>query len=226
MRLYYLSPAAFALSNIALRRLKISRFADLNDPFELLAANLENSIHRKAFADLKQKLNETRGLICFSKSWDNPLLWGHYAEKHTGIALGFEISDKLAVKVVYKSRRVKLQVAPKTKAIQLDEEKVRELLSTKFKDWEYEHEYRVFVQLDLATREAGAFFKDFSEDLSLMEVVLGPRCELPIERVRQLIETSYPKVIVRKARMGFREFRVVEDRASRRRPNDELLDLS
>ena len=36
MRVYYLTGAQFALNNIALRRLKIARIEDLNDPFELL----------------------------------------------------------------------------------------------------------------------------------------------------------------------------------------------
>jgi hypothetical protein len=69
MRLYYLSPAAYALSNLALQRLKISRLIDLNDPFELLAVDLQNQRYREAFTNLKQELNTSKGLICFSGSW-------------------------------------------------------------------------------------------------------------------------------------------------------------
>jgi hypothetical protein len=42
MRVFYLTGAQFALSNLALRRVKISRFEDLNDPFELLGINPES----------------------------------------------------------------------------------------------------------------------------------------------------------------------------------------
>ncbi len=216
MKVYYLSSAPFAISNLSLKRLKISRFADLNDPFELLAANLANADHRRAFGEMKRQLNETKGLICFSRTWSNPLLWGHYAEKHTGIALGFDVADHLLSEVVYTSQRVRIEVDPKTMAVKLDEKLVNRLLRTKFIDWKYEAELRAFVQLDPSTKEAGMFFQDFSDNLNLMEVILGPRCEIPIERIRALLQPDHPEVKVLKARMGFREFRVVEDRAFRR----------
>jgi hypothetical protein len=216
MRVYYLSSSPFALSNIALRRLKISRFGDLNDPFELLAANLENMEHRTAFAAMKNQLNETKGLICFSRTWSNPLLWGHYAEKHTGIALGFDVADQLLSQILYTSQRVRIEVDSKTKRPILDEALVNRLLRTKFVDWKYEDEYRLIVQLDPSTKESGLFFQDFSDELRLAEVVLGPKCELPIDRIRSLLQTDLPHVKVLKARMAFRTFRVTEDRLFRR----------
>lgn len=39
MRLYYFTPAEFALENIFHKRLKISLIHSLNDPFELLPIN-------------------------------------------------------------------------------------------------------------------------------------------------------------------------------------------
>lgn len=121
MLLYNLSPTPYALSNIALRRLKISRLSDLNDPFELLAADLLNPLHRKAFADWKHELSQSTGLICFSKSWRSPLLWGHYADRHSGIALGFEVPDSLAVDVFYSATRVKIATEAKSDNLVLDQ---------------------------------------------------------------------------------------------------------
>jgi hypothetical protein len=57
MRVYYLSESTFALSNIALRRVKISRFAELNDPFELLGADLANRFEREAFRRTKEQID-------------------------------------------------------------------------------------------------------------------------------------------------------------------------
>jgi hypothetical protein len=216
MRVYYLSSAPFALSNLSLRRLKISRFGDLNDPFELLAANLEKKEHRTAFAAMKNQLNETRGLICFSQTWSNPLLWGHYAEKHTGVALGFDVPDYRLLQVSYTSQRVRIEVNSTTKRLKLDDVLVNRLLRTKFVDWMYEDEYRFIVPLDPTTKESGFFFQDFSDDLRLAEVILGPKCELPIDRVRSLLQTDLHHVKVLKARMAFRTFRVIEDRSFRR----------
>jgi hypothetical protein len=110
MRLYYLTGSQFALSNLALRRVKISRFSDLNDPFELLAVDLKDKAHRKAFREMKDELNKTKGLICLSRFWSNPLLWGHYAEKHTGMALGFEVDETLVAEVIYAKSPQKIPV--------------------------------------------------------------------------------------------------------------------
>jgi hypothetical protein len=215
MRLYNLSSTPYALSNIALRRLKISRLSDLNDPFELLAAVLLNPLHRRAFADWKDELSQSTGLICFSKSWRNPLLWGHYADRHTGIALGFEVPDSLPVDVIYSATRVRIATDAKSDKVILNEALMKRLLRTKFEDWKYEDESRVFVELDHSTCEAGMYFKNFGPDLALAEVVIGPKCDLPIDRVRAMVDSAHPGVRVVKARMAYRSFHVIEDRSFR-----------
>jgi hypothetical protein len=48
MRVYHFTSTEFGLSDIALKRLKISRIEDLNDPFELLAAELSQKNSRSA----------------------------------------------------------------------------------------------------------------------------------------------------------------------------------
>jgi len=48
VKLYYLTGSQFALSNLALRRIKISRFSELNDPFELMAVNVSDDDERRA----------------------------------------------------------------------------------------------------------------------------------------------------------------------------------
>jgi hypothetical protein len=217
MRVYYLTGAAFALSNLALRRIKIARFSDLNDPFELLAVDLADKDHRKAFRTTKDKINADKGLICLSKSWKNPLLWGHYAEKHSGIALGFEIPEKLLNPVIYAERPLKIPIDKRTGTPKLGETLVNKLLRTKFADWIYEKEMRLFVQLDHSTKESGMYFYDFSKNLQLLEVILGPKCELSISRVRRLVADWTPHVDVIKARIAFSSFRVVKNKAASRK---------
>ena len=180
---YYLTSAAIALNDIALARVKVSRFADLNDPFELLAANIVGTEVRDMFEGLKRYWNDALGMICFSRKWSNPLLWGHYADKHTGIALGFEVPEEDLIQVAYKSRRVRINFEPSTKTYHLKKKgELAELLVTKFSDWKYEEEWRMLVKLHLATRESGLYFVDFSERFRLKEVILGPRCELSISK--------------------------------------------
>jgi len=215
MRLYYLTGADFALSNIALRRVKISRFGDLNDPFELLAVNLRDKEHRKAFRATKETINQRNGLICLSRSWKNPLMWGHYAAKHTGVALGFEVSDHLPAEVIYATSPESIPIDKATGLPVLDEELMNRLLRTKFHDWKYEDEMRIFVGLDPSTCEAGNYFYDFSDEFQLREVMLGPKCELPLDRVRRLVAGFQPEVSVLKSRIAFGSFDVVENLAFR-----------
>lgn len=212
MRLYYLTGLHHGLGNIALRRVKISRFADLNDPFELLAVDLKDRRHRKAFRETKEALNETKGLICLSNSWGNPLLWGHYGEKHTGLALGFEVDDHLVAKVIYAKSPEAIPIDKQTDLPRLTEALVNRLLRTKFHDWKYEDEMRLFVKLDHETKESGMYFYDFSPHFQLREVILGPRCEVPIASVRSIVKGYSPSVSVIKSRIAFSTFRVVENK--------------
>ena len=213
MRAYNLTGAQFAISNLALHRLKISRFQDLNDPFELLGVNLADKTHRAEFKRESKKMNKDKGLICFSKSWKSPLLWGHYAEKHTGIALGFEVPDNLLLEVDY---------AEKLSDISFDnitgettrENIIHKLAKTKFKDWHYEEEVRLLLDLVPKKMESSMYFEPFSKNLQLREVILGPKCELPIKEIRLLVKSYKPKVEVIKSRIAFTRFEVLENKVA------------
>lgn len=217
MRVYYLTGAQHGLSNVALRRIKVARFADLNDPFELLGVDLGKKEYRAAFLATKRQINADRGLLCFSKSWKNPLLWGHYAERHTGVCLGFDVDDQLLAPVIYAKQLLKIRVDSKTKQPRLTEATVNRLLRTKFHDWRYEDEVRLFVGLDHKTVEGGMYFYSFSNQLALREVILGANCALRIEGVQNVVDDYEQSVRVLKARLAFKRFNVVEDRSARTR---------
>jgi hypothetical protein len=216
LRVYYLTGAQFALSNLAMRRIKISRFSDLNDPFELMGVNVADKQHRIAFIETKKKINEKQGLICFSEAWKNPLMWGHYAEKHTGIGLGFDVPDELLVKVHYAKRLMKMKVDPVAGKPLPDEGFMNMLLRTKFSDWKYENEWRLFTSLDRSKEESGKYFYSFSDHLILREIILGPKCELPIERIRNIATNISPDIEVLKSRMAFTRFEVLESKSGSR----------
>jgi hypothetical protein len=106
-RLYYLTASEFALSNIVFGRLKISRFSELNDPFELLAQKFDDKERTKLVRAHKDEFNMNNGIICFSADWTDPVLWSHYAAKHKGVALGFDVAMDLVSEVQYSSSRLK-----------------------------------------------------------------------------------------------------------------------
>jgi hypothetical protein len=167
MRVYHLLSAENGLSNISLRRIRISRLRDLNDPFELLAVRADGKELRKALRAWGDGFNQDRGLMCFSKVWVNPVLWSHYASKHRGMCLGFDVADKLLERVEYTKERLAVPYAENGHELKLDESFVGKLLRTKFDHWAYEDELRVFVGLDHSTVESGSYFHAFDADIAL-----------------------------------------------------------
>ena len=102
-----------------------------------------------------------------------------------------------------------MPIDPITKEASPDESTVDILLRTKFLDWKYENEYRLFVQLDHSTQESGGYFYEFSESLRLSEVVLGARCDLPIKRINELLIGFPQPVKLIKARLAPQTFSVI-----------------
>ena len=211
MRAYHLSGVQFAISNIALRRLKISRFRDLNDPFELAGADATDPNIRESFERSRARLDKNFGCICFSRAWSDPVLWAHYAEKHYGIALGFDIDDECMKPIDYISKPFSLEQEHPGAKPKIDIDVAYRWLFTKFKGWKYEKEVRASFKLDHKSQQAGLYFAEFSEKVKLREVILGVRCELPLIEVQQLVSTFAHPVTVIKARIAFDRFRVERD---------------
>jgi hypothetical protein len=213
IRLYHITTADFAMNNVALRRLKVARFLDLNDPFELLALNLRDKpkATRRRLAELKTTYDTSTGLLCFSANWTNPVLWSHYGNKHRGICLGFDLRRGLEERFNYEDDRIRDRIGNDSDPFQLTDALKRKLMCTKFDHWKYEEEIRLFVPLDdtKLRKEAHLHFYPFNSDLVLREVILGPQCSMPLDGVRRLVDASYAGVTVIKARLAVGSFNVV-----------------
>lgn len=211
IRLYNLTSVKHALSNIENHRLKVSRFVDLNDPFELLAANFKEHKTRKVVRDWKNKNHSQMGLLCFAGDWSEPVMWSHYAEKHTGICLGFDVCRSQVQQVSYQDDRILAALGPKQTPTELSEELQQQLLCTKSSGWRYEEEYRRFISLETAHAEGPLHFWPMRGDIQLREVVLGALCDETINSVRQKVERHFPSAVVFKARLAFQSFKIVPD---------------
>lgn len=209
MRVYKFLEAKYALDDIRKEHLKISEIADLNDPFELLACELSDSIVRLALTNTRSEMCPGYGLLCFSRSWDNALLWSHYADKHRGICLGFDIADDVIREVAYVSERARLPVDTQTMEIS-DQKKASDLINfTKFEGWRYEDEIRAWVRLD--ERQGNHYFIKFDNALILKQVILGPRCSQDPCEFEKEVAMHGNKVEVIKTRLAFKTFSVVRD---------------
>lgn len=113
-RAYHFVSLHYGLEDLQRKRLKISRLDDLNDPFELWAIAQPNAHVRQALRETKKEMARDCGLLCFSLDWSNPVLWSHYADRHRGIALGFDVSEHILKPVVYrKTRPILKTISPK-----------------------------------------------------------------------------------------------------------------
>lgn len=116
--------------------------ADFNDPFDCNIA-----VHLKKYL---KKL----GVACFSgEKADHVLMFSHYGDRHSGIALVFDVIDDgpigdltflgLGQYVNY----VEHDILPDLTSC-IDRSRSREVVLTKWKKWEYENEYRVLADLE------------------------------------------------------------------------------
>lgn len=140
---------------------------NFNDPFDPIFKidNLNSEI-------LKEKLKDIK-IVSLSKNCDNYLMWSHYANSHKGICLGYEI-DKNKIdknlafcKVDYEDLKCNdinlLNFSNYNGDLGL---KLGDVFLRKYKDWEYEKEYR-FICL----KNDG---KDYLTDaIELKEVIFG-----------------------------------------------------
>lgn len=210
MLVYHFTTSQFGLSNIALNRLKVARFSDLNDPFELLPVDVANKDLRVGIRAKKQAIDESEGLICFCRDWHDPLLWSHYGDKHRGMCLVFDVPDRRLHSIRYVKGLHKINVlSPSVKQAAIDRLLGR-LRYTKFQGWSYENEIRLLVDLRPLQTQSGLYFLPFSKELALNKIILGPRSDLPIAEVRKLVSLFNPNVQVISSRIAFTKFAVVE----------------
>lgn len=210
---YHFMPGQYGLEAICRKRLKMARINELNDPFEF-ASVIGGPELRRSSAEMKNKLHEEFGIICFSSDWHHPLMWSHYAEKHSGIALGFSIvsdaDDKEMNRVKYFSKR---PVNPYTEeATQSERENIIRLqLYSKAEFWKYEREYRFALGLEVPDPVTELFFHDFYGYLNLEEVIIGERCKVSTDRVFEILNTASIKAAVYKAKCSESHFIMERD---------------
>jgi len=215
VRAYHMTSSEYAMNDIEQFRLKVARFSEVNDPFELLGLNCHSPKMRKLTRRFRESQNNSTGLLSFSANWTNPVLWSHYAARHKGICLGFDLNRDTVQTVEYEDKRLRAALPddmdPDTIPMAIRDR----LCRTKSRDWRYEEELRVFVDLTKAKTEGGLHFWPFDENMRLAEVILGPRCGEKLSTVATLVAKTNPNAVVFKARLAFRSFRVVLDGRTR-----------
>jgi hypothetical protein len=187
MRVYHMINSVYGIESIKNQRLKIAKLSELNDLFELMAIDLSDDKHKLAIEKTKEKINKKLGILCFSDRFSNPLMWSHYADKHKGIALGFDIPMAFLTKVVYTNIRPKIIYDPIERKFSDIEEMKSILIGNKFIDWKYESEYRMAVSYKDSEKDNNLCFLKYEEIFKLKEIILGVNCCCKIEEIKPLV---------------------------------------
>jgi hypothetical protein len=188
-RVYKFTSAKYGISNLENKRLKLSTIKDLNDPFDLCPLDTTDPAVSKAADAVTSGVWKTTAILCFSRNWDNLLLWSHYGASHTGVCLGFDIragdpGANYDTDVLYQPNLLQIR-GPED----LNFDLANRLLRTKHESWSYEQEVRMLASLNDPQEANGLNWIDFGPDLVLKEVIIGAQCH-PVEskKVEEAVE--------------------------------------
>lgn len=211
-RLYYFTSETYALESIRYKRIKVARFTELNDPFDFLGLAVDLPSQRYYLNKTRAEVDNVNGIVCMSTTWQEPLLWGHYADKHKGICLGFDVEDKDWHEVRYRAVRPSFARYGVKTLDEITDEQWEDIALTKFKAWGYEKEYRLLADLRDPDPATGLYFHPFSERMQLRQVIVGFRSSATRAIVEQL---AGPDVEAFQSRPAFKDFRIVKQRDGR-----------
>ncbi len=197
VRLYRYFPAKWALRTLETGELRVSRLAELNDPFEFRPAlafinpAFPHEVVDEFLGFLVRDFNPRIGIVCFAEAIADPVLWSHYADAHRGIALGFDIcKDDTLWPMAYPEERPTFDV--KNFPTMTTEEAIRMvhgILAANAPSWRYEREHRVFVDLASSRLADGHYFHRIPPHC-LVQVVLGIACPVKEPEVRVALRSG------------------------------------
>ena len=122
-----------------------SQFSELNDPMEgVFYATYKAKIQDIYNAKVKYKICSFSTKTAF----ENPAMWGYYANGFMGIAIEIEINKNDVKKIKYSKDIPSIDGPP-------DDNKIREILTVKLPRWKHEKEYRFLKEIDYSEHYIG-----------------------------------------------------------------------
>jgi hypothetical protein len=212
MRVYHYLETKWALDDIRRRRLKLSKIDDMNDPYEWECVCSDHEPSQFALDHNRKQTVEEYGVLCFSLSWNDILMWSHYGERHRGICLGFDVPDEQPKEVTYRGEPLvvgNLADAPTVEQLNM----VVDLNGyAKYDGWSYEKEVRIHGTRAEMDEETGKYFVKFGEQLKLKEVIAGARFPLSRRPIEEALRGYSEDVKIVKAARSARKFEIILDR--------------
>ncbi len=168
---------------------------------------------------LLDRVSQTYGVLCLSKTRESILMWGHYCDKHRGLVIGFDAShtvfgEKRLAPVRYARERVIFDASWLERDPRLHpfEEKI---IFSKNSDWSYEQELRQMFKLNALKQGrprdgTPGYFLPLPPE-SIVSVTVGARCsdDLLVEVQSVLRNPRLAHVGVERAALDENEFALV-----------------
>lgn len=210
MLLYQYLEHPYALAAISDGQLKVSTLDKLNDPYEMMPRIIKDGIPlpvsecRKWFID---RIADRIGIICLSRRIKDPVLWAHYAARHTGMALAFTVPEGGdLIEMDYRLERVELSFDADWRE---QHECFLELIRAKFLSWKYEDEYRYLVAKADCVEKNGLFFYPLFRDW-FSGVILGRDCPVRENAIRCVLDhAGYRNVGISRVELSDTTFEMI-----------------
>jgi hypothetical protein len=200
-RLYrYLRDDA-AIKTIESRCFRVSRLTELNDPYEWRVGfeghplELEDVLDKQMEGYIEHA-NQSMGIICFSKSIKDPILWSHYTNVHRGIAFQVSVDVHQALvanlhEVIYDKPLVtipfkRFPAMPETELLEL----FQKFYKYKSASWRYEQESRLVIDLKACRPSGGSYLWDKMPANFITHAIIGFRSSISHQYLRQALDLN------------------------------------
>jgi hypothetical protein len=192
-------------------RFRVGLLSKFNDPFEwklgftgILSPD-EQALADRYNSDHQSWIENWMGVLCFSDTASDPVLWSIYAEKHRGVAFEVQYAWNSKAENLYRmtytnERPVlnfsQIRVLRKNCSKVVIEAYLKGLLDRlrhqKSPGFSFEREYRLSIDLRNKKRcqnKDGSYYFQLPDN-SLKRVILGFRCPLEERKVRNLLDQN------------------------------------
>lgn len=199
---------------------KIGRIAELNDPLDCRPVVLRErgrlDVDPEGYP-LLDHLTQNIGLLCYSKSVEDPAVWAHYGDNHRGIALGFDFPpDEAPLEMRYRRKRARFY-SKELLEMELDRTIYFEVIQkgwlVKSPGWRFEREFRHFLFLGAegVTFSRPHYYRTVPWE-RLRHVVIGIRSPMTVLDVTKMLRSieaiDHSRLFVYKAQVDRLNYRI------------------
>jgi hypothetical protein len=171
----------------------MSPYYDFNDPMEAFyeASNLT----KRKIEEIRLEKRKLR-ICCLSKCYTNVLMWAHYADSHKGICLEVEVDSP---KIIHRDVLYTSQLEQPTG--NTDFEKCIDIMSHKFKPWQYEQEARFFKELPPSSKDSDQLFLNVKIKRIYLGYKLSASEEDEYKRFINVARRGLPHIAINKIKL-------------------------